>query len=305
MKRIKILLTMVVLMSTNLYAQDIKVMTFERNITSLIASMDPVYDNAGEACAVVRFFVRDEGFEIEPNLGVLKRENKTGEIRLWVPIGTKRLTVRHQGAMPLSGYEIPVALEPKVTYDATLEITEAKKPQIASNIRFFVGAGYNVLSISGPSVTLGLGISSHIVEIGAVFGLNKTDDWYFYNKAGDVMAAYNYNAMRFSLRYGYELKAAESFSIIPQIGATYNSMTGDGVGSMVQNGTYKSASSISALIGAKFALALSKNFALQLTPEYDFGISKDNVCKLVSDNDTTFKSWTVGFNLNVGLMIYF
>ena len=130
-----------------IYAQDIKVTTFERNITSLIASMDPVYDNAGEACAVVRFFVRDEGFEIEPNLGVLKRENKTGEVRLWLPIGTKRLTVRHQGAMPLSGYEIPVALEPKVTYDATLEITEAKKPQIASNIRFFVGTGDGVLEV--------------------------------------------------------------------------------------------------------------------------------------------------------------
>lgn len=68
MKKRKILLAMVLFVCINLCAQDIKMTTFERNITSLIASMDPVYDNAGEACAVVRFFVRDEGFEIEPNL---------------------------------------------------------------------------------------------------------------------------------------------------------------------------------------------------------------------------------------------
>lgn len=305
MKRIKILLAMVVLMGIKLYAQDIKVTTFERNYTSLVASMDPVYDNAGEACAVVRFFVRDEGFEIEPNLGVLKRENKTGEIRLWVPTGTKRLTVRHQGAMPLSGYEIPIALEPKVTYDATLEITEAKKPSLSSDIHFFIGAGYNVMSISGPSVAIGLDFNHHVIELGAVFGLNNTDDWYFYNNSGDAIAAYNYQAIRASLRYGYDIKASDYLSFVPQIGAAYNSMSGSAVGSMVQNGTYKSASSVSALLACRVAVNLGEHFKLQLTPEYDFGVSKDNVCKLVSDNDSAFKSWTDGFNLNVGLMIYF
>lgn len=305
MKKIKILLALVLFVSTNLCAQDIKVTTFERNYTSLIASMDPVYDNAGEACAVVRFFVRDEGFEIEPNLGVLKREDKTGEIRLWVPTGTKRLTIRRQGAMPLSGYEIPIALEPKVTYDATLEITEVKKPQLSSDIHFFAGAGYNVVSISGPSVAIGLDFNHHIVELGAVFGMNKTDDWYFYNNSGDAIASYSYQAFRASLRYGYDIKASDYLSFVPQIGAAYNSMSGSAVGTMVQNGTYKSASSVSALLACRIAVNLGEHFKLQLTPEYDFGISKDNVCKLVSDNDNTFKSWTDGFNLNVGLMIYF
>ena len=84
-------------------AQDIQVSRFERNYTSLIASMSPVYDNTGEACAVIRFFVRDEGFIIEPNLGMMEQEVKPGEIRMWVPKGTKRLTVRNGNWMPLTG----------------------------------------------------------------------------------------------------------------------------------------------------------------------------------------------------------
>lgn len=286
-----------------LYAQDIKVTKFERNFTSLIASMDPVYDNAGEACAVIRFLVRDEGFEIEPNLGVLKRENRIGEVRLWVPVGTKRIIVRHLGAMPLS-YEISFTLEPKVTYDAVLEIKKAKTSAIGTDVKFFVGAGYNVLSISGPSLAAGVDVNHHIVELGFVYGLNKTDDWYFYNSNGDVLASYNYKALRLSLRYGYDFKASDAFSIVPQVGFAYNGMSGTSE-SKTSNSTYQSASSISAFGAVRLALALGKNFKLQVTPEYDFGLSKSDVCKLVSDNDDTFKSWTDGFNLNVGLMIYF
>lgn len=304
MKKILIMSALILMSITPLRAQDIQVTTFERNVTSLIASMDPVYDISGEACAVIRFFVREDGFEIEPNLGVLKREDRTGEIRMWVPMGTKRLTIRHAGSMPLTGYEIPVVLEPKVTYDATVEIVE--KPHVfSSDVHFFVGAGYNVMSISGPSLAIGLDISHHIIEVDGVLGLNKTDDWYFYSSGGNVIAAYNYKAFRLGARYGYDFKASDAFSIIPQIGAAYNSMTGEAVGTIVQNGTYKSASSVSALVAVRLAVALGEKFRLQVTPEYDFGLSKDNVCKLVSDNDSKFKSWTDGFNLNIGLMIYF
>lgn len=306
MKKILILSALILMSITPLRAQDIQVTTFERNVTSLIASMDPVYDISGEACAVIRFFVREDGFEIEPNLGVLKREDRTGEIRMWVPMGTKRLTIRHAGSMPLTGYEIPVVLEPKVTYDATVELVEKTQAfSLGSDVHFFVGAGYNVMSISGPSLAIGLDISHHIIEVDGVLGLNKTDDWYFYSSGGNTIAAYNYKAFRLGARYGYDFKASDAFSIIPQIGAAYNSMTGEAVGTIVQNGTYKSASSVSALVAVRLAVALGEKFRLQVTPEYDFGLSKDNVCKLVSDNDSKFKSWTDGFNLNIGLMIYF
>ena len=298
MKRAITLLLMLAIMS-HLSAQDIQITKFERNYTSLIASVNPVYDNAGDACAVIRFFVRDKDFIIEPNLGVLKKENLPGEIRLYVPRGTKRLNVRYKNLMPLMGYVIPERVESKVTYDVKVEVIEGGKKE--HNV--FVGAGYNITSISGPSLAIGFDIKHHIIELGAVIGLNKTDDIYFYDSSSNVTAAYNYKAIRTQLRYGYDIEVADFFSIMPQVGVSYNYFSGTEV--VKGKSDYGSASSMSGMIGARLVASLSDNFKLHITPEYDFGIYKDDNCKKLSDFDNSFKSWTDGFNLNIGLMFLF
>ena len=285
-------------------AQDIRVTQFERNYTSLIASMDAVYDNSGEACAVIRFFVRDEAIEIEPNLGFLKKETRTGEIRLWVPTATKRITVRYQGAIPLNSYEIPATLEPKATYDAVLEIRAPQKEKKPSNNHFFVGAGYNVMSISGPAVILGGNLDHHIIQVDAVYGLAKSDDWYFYSKNGEVLAANSYQAFRATLRYGYEIMASDYIGFIPMIGGAFNVFSGKAVNGIKSNSSYKSANSISLAGALGIALAFNEHIRLQVTPEYDFGISKSNLCKKIGENDSKFKSWTDGFNVSLTLMVY-
>lgn len=57
---------------------------------------------------------------------MMKQEELSGEIRVWVPKGTKRLTVRKNNLMPLVGYEIPVVIEPKVTYSVNLAIVSSQ-----------------------------------------------------------------------------------------------------------------------------------------------------------------------------------
>lgn len=304
MKRIIMFGLFILGFALQMKAQDIWVTQFERNYTSLIASVDAVYDNSGEACAVIRFFVRDENYEIEPNLGVLKRETRTGEIRLWVPTATKRITVRHQGAIPLNSYEIPVTLEPKATYDVVLEYREPKKESKSSNNHFFVGAGYNVMSISGPAIAIGGNLDHHVIEADAVYGLSKSDEWYFYGSNGNVLAANSYQALRISVRYGYELMVSDYIGFIPMLGGGFNIFSGKAANGIDQNNSYKNANSISLSGAVGIEFALNEHIRLQLTPEYDFGISKSNLCKMISENDSKFKSWTDGFNLSLTLMVY-
>lgn len=304
-KKTTLLILLMLALTGQIMAQDIQITRFERNYTSLIGSVSPVYDNTGEACAVIRFFMRTTDFLIEPNLGVLKREKLPGEIRLYVPQGTKRITVRHEGMMPLNGYVIPVQIESKATYDAELIITDEKMKNHKANKghNVYVGAGYNIMSISGPAVALGFDISHHNIELGAVYGLNKTDDMYFYDSNSNVIAAYNYQAIRVQLRYGYDLKITDDFSIMPQIGGAYNLY----IGSEVVKGKsdYQNANSMSLLAAVRVVTSFNDNFKLHITPEYDFGVYKDNNCKLLSDYDSTFKSWAEGFNLNIGLIYFF
>lgn len=304
MKKIMILLLMIVA-AGQLRAQDIQISRFERNYTSLIASVNPVYDNTGEACAVLRFYVREKDFIIEPNLGMMKQEVLPGEIRIWVPKGTKRLTVRKQDWMPLTGYEIPVVIEPKVTYDVELSITEEalKRNKANKGHNVYVGAGYNIISISGPSVALGFDFNHHNIELGAVFGVNKTDDLYFYDSSTNVNAAYNYKAIRIQLRYGYDFKVTDFFSVMPQVGGAYNLYSGNEV--LNSSSNYDSANSMSIIGAVRLLTSFNDRFKLQITPEYDFGVYKDKNCKMIYDFDKDFKSWTSGFNLNIGLIYFF
>ena len=298
MKKIMIM-ALLILAACGMKAQKVQIKDFAENGANMIASVNRAYENNHIACAVIRFFVGDGDYIIEPNMGVVKRENLPGEIRLWVPPKeTKRITIKHRDATPLIGYEIPVRIESLKTYDAVLTIVNEEKEH-----HVYVGAGYNIMSISGPSVALGFDVKNHNIELGAVFGLNKTDDMYFYDGNSNVIGAYNYQAIRIQLRYGYDFAISDFFSIMPQIGGAFNIINGDEV--VKGNGKYDSANSMSAIVAVRLVTSFNNRFKLHITPEYNIGINKNDNCKMLSDFDSTFKSWTEGFNLNIGLMYFF
>jgi hypothetical protein len=73
----------------------------------------------------------------------------------------------------------------------------------------------------------------------------------------------------------------------------------------VKTDDFKKASSASLLLGTRLMLSVSERVKLQVTPEYLMGLYKSDNCKLISENDNTFKSWTDGFSLNAGVIIFF
>ena len=104
-------------------AQDFRVENFRENLNDLTAALAGIQDLNKKDAALLRFSVRDNKFELEPNFGILKLENATGEIRLFVPEGTKRITIRHPLLGILRDYTLPKAIKSKVTYDADIVIT--------------------------------------------------------------------------------------------------------------------------------------------------------------------------------------
>lgn len=309
MKRIIIISVLVLISTMTALAQKIVVKSFALNPTSLIARTSPVKDNAGVECAVVRLYVRDTEYEIDGNQ-YCKKEVMMGEIRLWVPEGTKSLTIRHSGVLPLR-YKIPIKVESKKTYEAIIDITQESDGESLTSgdnkrlLKWFGGVGFNVMAISGPSVMLGIDVRHHQIEVAGVFGLNATDDLYFYTTSGTTKTAYSYKAMRGSLRYGYDFSLSEMLHLLPQVGVAFQSMTGTKVGTSNTDERFKNSSSTSALLGARLMLALGKHFSIHVTPEYDFCLSNDGVGELISKGDDTFKSWTEGFCLNAGILINF
>lgn len=306
--------------------QDIRISDFKCVITDLTGSTRPRYDNAGEACATILFDVRDTTFVVEGNLGIIGEPEKTAyDIRIWVPRGTRRLTVKHVGLFPLRGYEIPVRLEPKMSYHARLwstktpiveveEPVDGKNPVIETPVKKeerkdwrthgYVGIGFDALSILGPSLSLGLDVNHHTIELSALYGVNKTDALYLYS-GDNLKAGYRYRASRASLRYGYDIRTGK-MGFMPQVGVAANLFTLEPLQEAgMDTNDYRYTYSISAIAALRLSVDIGSNMKLHVTPEYDFGAYKSNHLKLVSEYDDDLKKWTEGFGLNAGLIFVF
>lgn len=285
------------------WAQSIKITSFNANLTNYGASYAKVYDNNHEVCARIRFTVQNPSLKVEGNLGVVKMQRLEGEVWAYVPQGTKTLTLRCGGAM--LRYNVPVEIESMVTYDANVELSSDIARQRKHVV--YVMPAYNIISISGPAVNVGATLGRHNFEIGAVVGLKKSDDLFFYSNDETLRSAHNYKAIRVQARYGYSFPLTDFLQVIPQVGVAGNFISGSDVAGVTVSETdyMESASSLSALVAARFTVELSRSFFVQVTPEYDFGLYKSNECKVLNNGDSTIKKWTDGFNLSVGLIIYF
>ena len=80
-----------------------------------------VFDNNGNKCALLKIQTLKTGFTFDVgSLGVIKTEQHTGEIWVYVPGGIKRLTIHHPNYTTIKNYTIPVTVQKARTYIVTL-----------------------------------------------------------------------------------------------------------------------------------------------------------------------------------------
>lgn len=381
MKKILLSLALGFFCVMQLEAQDFKIENFRENLTDLTAKRAGVKDNNQKDAALLRFAVRDNKFEIEANMGVIRQENLTGELLLYVPEGTKRLTIRHPQLGLLRDYTIPIAIESDVTYDAEIVITNAeylaalfaggqpvgapvkeeetkqdqpvvdepvavtpvveepkveepkteeppvaqqpaeedpsskvmtldellgKKPKSASDkLKVFAGVGFNALSTMGPSIHLGLGYKILSLEGGYVLGIDKVENVGFSVKGqSSVSETYDYSSSKLWVRLGVNANGNSRFQVTPQIGVSYNMISGKSKGSS-STSYFKTANSTSMFAALRFSYAVSRSMVVHVTPQYDFALTKGDVFSFIKTSDSKLKAWGEGIGVNAGVLFQF
>ena len=89
------------------------------------AFITPVRDLNNEACALLKV-VAQQDFAFSSPLGIVKRKDEVGEIWLYLPKGTRQITIKHPRWGVLRNYRLPLALESHVAYEMT--ISEPQTP---------------------------------------------------------------------------------------------------------------------------------------------------------------------------------
>ena len=109
-------------------AQEFEVRSFRLLQNDITAWVNPVKDLNDEACALIKV-VGDADFAFSTPLGVVARRNEVGEIWLYVPNGTIKLTIKHPKWGVLRDYKFPSALESRLTYELVLAGPPAKEEE--------------------------------------------------------------------------------------------------------------------------------------------------------------------------------
>ena len=105
-----------------LYSQNISVKSFRQLPNDLDARVTaPLTDQNGDVCAIIKVVSTQTGFTFEGGqLGIVKTVQKTAETWVYVPYGTKRISISHPLLGMLRDYMFPEPIEKAVVYELVL-----------------------------------------------------------------------------------------------------------------------------------------------------------------------------------------
>ncbi|MEI7831549.1 MAG: hypothetical protein WCI31_17350 [Prolixibacteraceae bacterium] len=91
----------------------------------------PLKDQNGDICALIKIVTSETGFSWDGDqLGIVKAETKTGEYWLYVPFGSKRLTIKHPKYGLLRDYLYPEPVEKACVYELVVSTCEKIHDQV-------------------------------------------------------------------------------------------------------------------------------------------------------------------------------
>ncbi|MDD6819279.1 MAG: hypothetical protein SO402_09515 [Prevotella sp.] len=106
-------------------AQEFKVTSVKTMKNDVSAFISPVRDLNEQACALIKVEAPSD-FVFSTPLGIVKRQDEVGEILLYVPNGTKMITIKHPEWGVLRNYRFEQPLESHICY-----VMKISTPQLA------------------------------------------------------------------------------------------------------------------------------------------------------------------------------
>lgn len=131
--RLIILFWAFIVHSVSIQAQEFSVSSFRLLPNDVSAFIRPVRDLNNEACALIKVEAPQD-FAFSSPLGIVKRKDEVGEIWLYLPKGTKTLTLKHPEWGVVRDYQLGKPLESRMTYELKLNLPRPEVTEIHDTI---------------------------------------------------------------------------------------------------------------------------------------------------------------------------
>ncbi|MEI7421571.1 MAG: PEGA domain-containing protein [Prolixibacteraceae bacterium] len=122
MKKILTICLLIFFVAPLFAQQPLSVKRFDKMPNDLDARVnEPKKDPDGNLCAIIKVLTTQKGFSFDNGqIGIVGVVEKPGEIWVYVPRETKRLTITHQFLGSLRNYTLPVSIEKATVYEMEL-----------------------------------------------------------------------------------------------------------------------------------------------------------------------------------------
>ena len=157
------LLTFLLFAFFGAFAQTITVKSFKPLPMDMTASSlnGKRIDQNGQVAALIKIVTTETGFTFEGGtLGIVDSKQENGEVWVWVPRASRKITIKHQQLGVLRDYRYPVEIESERTYEMVL--TTGKVETI---VKQEVTQQYLAFQISPANATLE--VNDQLWEVGA------------------------------------------------------------------------------------------------------------------------------------------
>jgi len=174
----QIVLFLLLALSISVYAQDFCVKSFTCLPMDMAARKEQRIDQNGNIAALIRVKTNNEGFTFDGGImGIVDIKQESGEVFVWVPSHSRKLTIRHPQLGVLRDYYYPIEIEGGKTYELCLS-TGIVSAQVSPDINesgFEHSRNVTIYDKEGNPFTLGLLITT---TTGAWIRIQKGPDGY-------------------------------------------------------------------------------------------------------------------------------
>ena len=209
-----------------------------------------------------------------------------------LPIGTYQMQFARKGYVSFS-QEYTVQRNTMTTDTVRLDRISFVKPK-----GFYFGVAYTLSKLSGFTGLLGGVWNNHDLQLSYTFGISETST--IYTAGSGQQSGMKFKQNSIGVRYGYQIPLLSRFALIPQVGFSYDTLSGTLVEGSTKFGDNANSSSLT--LGFKVLAVPMQHFYFFVAPEYDIAISKSNSFEAIA-NEADFSAG--GFVMNVGLLVNF
>lgn len=169
---------------------------------------------------------------------------------------------------------------------------------------FYIEANGRIGTFLAFGGTIGCYLSKFNIEASYLYGTGESEPIYWNSKEFEPIACTYTPAMNMNGKIGFGIAAGTRFRITPQIGINLLKLK-EKIANNSSGTPADGANIVNGVASMRFSFAVVNHLELVITPEYYFAMTKSKGFSTLSELSSKIKGWGEGFNLKIGLAIFF